>query len=159
MENPIKSVWLMLQLVSCSAKDFPSINHLFLWKSVTGYVTILRTDLLLWISESGRNTSAGTKKWMMFSFFFTFLAQGIPCKTQRSQKNYSLPPMDMEKKRVWKMSLVSKMVIFHFHDCWKMSMNVEISSDFHGSENSQYPWEKSTSARPRFPQFLGASRW
>ena len=36
---------------------------------------------------------------MMVSFFFTFLAQRIPCKTQHSQKNYSLPPkiVDVEK--------------------------------------------------------------
>ena len=80
---------------------FPSINHLFLWKSATGYcmspsfAQIFFCGLVK-VKHIGRDGKIND----VFCFF-TFLAQRIPCKTQHSQKNYSLPPKigDVEKNR------------------------------------------------------------
>lgn len=150
------AVYMMIQLLSY----FPSISQLFLWKSVTGYVTILRTDLLLCISESETYRQGRKNEWC-FLFSALFRPKEYHVKPNIRKKTTSLfLPWILQKKGVWKMSLVSKMVIFHFHDCWKKNINVETSNDFHGSENFHYPWDKSQPQQNQgFHNFWGSFRW
>ena len=75
-----------LQLVSCSAEDFPSINHLFLWKSVIGYCMSPSFAQIFFCGLVKMKHIGRDGKMNDVFFVFTFLAQRIPCKTQHSQK-------------------------------------------------------------------------
>lgn len=103
----------MLQLVSCSFKDFPSINHLFCESLSRDMSTSFAQIFFCGLVKVEETHRQGRKNewWCLFSSLFWpkeyHVKPNIPKKTI-----LFLPKSWMWKKTVvWKMSLVCKMVV------------------------------------------------